>query len=277
MDDKLITSSANPLIKRIRALKQRKFRDQERAFFVEGIRPVWQAVASGAEVQVLVHAPELLTSDAARQMIESHDAGALEIVRVSAGVFESIALREHPSGLGAVVRFSPRSLDDLLVAENSVFAALQEAGNPGNIGTIIRTLDAVGGSGLILVGESADPYHPAAVKASMGTLFNVPIAQAAGLDNVLEWCEAQSINVVMAFPRASSVYWSVEYSFPLLLLFGSEGEGLAVETVQRGHMGIRIPMAGTADSLNLAVSVGVLLYEVERQKSNISEQTMASG
>jgi RNA methyltransferase, TrmH family len=277
MNDKPITSAANPLIKRIRALHRRRYREEWGAFFVEGIRPVWQALASGAEVEVLVHAPQLLTSEAARQMIETRGATGTKIVRVSAKVFESIALREHPSGLGAVVRISSRALDDMLVTSSSVFVALDQVGNPGNIGTIVRTLDAVGGKGLILVGNSADPYDPAAVKASMGTLFKVPIVHVATLEQVLAWCDTNRVSVITTSPRAPTLYWSVDYSLPSLFLFGSEGEGLTGETVERGDQAVRIPMAGAGDSLNLAVSVGVVLYEVERQRSSVTESLKALG
>jgi TrmH family RNA methyltransferase len=275
MDDKLITSTTNPIVKRIRSLQQRKQRDEQRAFFVEGIRPVWQAVASGAEVEMLVHAPDLLTSQSAGQMIEAHGAARTAIVRVSAKVFESIAQREHPSGLGAVVRIASRKLDDLAVTGSSVYVAVYHAGNPGNIGAIIRTLDAVGEGGLIMVGNGADPYHPSAVKASMGTLFSVPIAQVANIDQMLAWSDSHRVNVITTSPRATSLYWSVEYSPPMLFLFGSEGEGLPGEAVERGNIAVRIPMTGTADSLNLAVSVGVLLYEVERQKAIMPQSLKA--
>jgi TrmH family RNA methyltransferase len=247
MDDKLITSTTNPIVKRIRSLQQRKHREEQRAFFVEGIRPVWQAVASGAEVETLVYAPDLLTSESARQMIEMHGATGIEVVKVSTSVFERIAQREHPSGLGAVVHIAPRKLDDLAAIASSVFVGLNKAGNPGNIGTIIRTLDAVGGGGLILIGNGADPYHPSAVKASMGTLFNVPIAHVANFDEMLAWSGSHHVNVITTSPRATSPYWSVEYSPPMLFLFGSEGEGLPGDVIERGNIAVCIPMAGSAD------------------------------
>jgi TrmH family RNA methyltransferase len=265
MAQKLITSTANPLIKRIRALEQRKHREEGGAFFVEGIRPVWQAVESGAQVEALVVAPELLTSEPARHLIQAQGAAGITVVRVTPKVFNRIAQREHPSGLGAIVHISSSTLNELVVATDSLFVALEETGNPGNLGTIIRTMDAVGGTGILLIGESTDPYHPAAVKASMGTLFNVPLVRVQEMDDVLDWCASKQVKVIAASSRATSLYWSVDYSLPLLFLFGSEGEGLRDETMARGDMAVRIPMAGTADSLNLAVSVGVLLYEVKRQ------------
>ncbi len=265
MDDRVITSTANPFVKRLRALEQRKHREAEGAFFVEGIRPVWQAVQARARVDALVVAPDLLTSELAQGLVRAQRESGTRVVHVSGPVFESIAEREHPSGLGALVRISPLILADLVIQATSFFIALQDVGNPGNLGTIIRTVDGAGGSGVILIGQGTDPYHPTAVKASMGTLFTVPVARADSLNEVLEWCSAQAVKVVTTSSRARQSYWSVIYPRPALFLFGSEGAGLHEQEFRRGDLAVRIPMAGAADSLNLAVSVGVLLYEVKRQ------------
>ncbi len=267
MAEPVITSTTNPLVKRIRALEQRKHREAEGAFFVEGIRPVWQAVESRAEVEALIVAPELLKSEAAQGLVASQRAVHTRVVEVSRGVFESIAQRENPSGLGAIVHLTRRSLDELPVASDSFFVALAEAGNPGNLGTIIRTVDAVGGSAVILIGASTDPYNPTAVKASMGTLFSVPVARAENLAQVLAWCRVYGVQIITTSDHAPALYWSVQYPRPALYLFGSEGEGLSAEELQQGNLAVRIPMKGAADSLNLAVSVGVLLYEVIRQQT----------
>jgi RNA methyltransferase, TrmH family len=264
MDERYITSTANPLIKRVRALAQRKYRRAEGAFVVEGIRPVWQAVESAAGVETLLLAPELLASEPARELVERQRASGTRVVHVSRGVFESFAEREHPSGLAAIVRIARRRLDDLVVAPRSLFVALHEAGNPGNLGTILRTMDAVGASGLITIGDATDPYHPTAVKASMGALFTVPLVQVAGIDEVLAWCHGHGIGVVATSSQAAQSHWSVAYPQSCLLLFGSEGEGLSPGLLAQGDLAVHIPMTGQVDSLNLAVAAGILLYEVRR-------------
>ncbi len=265
MSESVITSANNPLIKRIRLLEQRKHRDAERVFFVEGIRPVWEAVESHAPIETLVVAPDLLTSEAAREMVERQRRVGTPIVHVSNRVYESIAEREHPSGLGAVVRMDRQTLDDLPVTSASFFVALQDAGNPGNLGTIIRTVDGAGAEGIILVGHSTDPYHPTAVKASMGTLFRVPLVHVPGIPELFAWRSAHGVILVTTSARAPLLYWQAPYQLPAVFLFGSEGEGLSDEEWSQGDLAIRIPMSGSADSLNLAVSVGVVLYEVRRR------------
>ncbi len=265
MSDAVITSTANRLVKRIRALGQRKHRDAEGAFFFEGIRPVWSAVEAGAPIEMLVVAPELLTSAAASEMVEAQRKKGTHIATLAPNVFESLAEREHPSGLGAIVRMVPRSLADLEVNRKSFFVAVQDAGNPGNLGTIIRTVDGAGGSGVVLIGHSTDPYYPAAIKASMGTLFRVPLVRVAEIGELTTWGRTKELAIVTTSSRAPTVYWSAPFRFPLVLLFGSEGEGLRDEEWARGDLAVRIPMSGSADSLNLAVSVGVLLYELRRR------------
>jgi RNA methyltransferase, TrmH family len=146
-----------------------------------------------------------------------------------------------------------------------VFAALHEIGNPGNLGTIVRTASAAGASGVILIGPSADPYDPAAVKASMGALFTVPVVAAASAAEFLDWARARSLTVVATSGRASVSCWDADLRPPLALLLGSEGDGLPDELLAAADLSVAIPMTGTAESLNLAVAAGILLYEVRRR------------
>lgn len=261
-----IESAANPLIKRIRALEQRKGREEHGTFFVEGIQPVWQAVDAGAAIETLVVAPELLTSAPARAMVAEQGAAGTRVVEVSASLYARIATRENASGLAAVIQITRQGIESLAVTPESLFVALHEIGNPGNLGTIIRTTDAVGGSGIILVGDTTDLYHPSAVKASVGTLFRIPVVHTARIDDVLRWCTGNRVAVVTTSARAVDDYWNITYPAPALLLFGNEGRGLPAEVVRRGDMSVRIPMHGSASSLNLAVAAGVLLYEIQRQR-----------
>ena len=262
----LIESAANPLIKRIRALEQRKGREQAGAFFVEGIQAVWQAVDGGAAIETLVVAPDLLTSTAVREMVARQQASGMPVAEVSASLFERIATRENPSGLAAIVRIISRDLASLVVAPPSLFVALHEIGNPGNLGTILRTVDAVGGNGVILIGDGTDPYHPSAVRASVGTLFRISVVQVSRIEDVLAWSRASGIGIVTTSAQATDEHWQAVYPSPLLMLFGNEGRGLPPDIVAQGDLSVRIPMHGGASSLNLAVAAGVLLYEVLRQQ-----------
>jgi TrmH family RNA methyltransferase len=268
--DLVISSVANPLIKRIRALARGGRRQEEDLFYVEGIRAVWQAVERDVPLAMLILAPDLLTSEPARRMLAAQEAAGRRVVRVSGAVFKSFAAREHPSGLAALVPVFHATLADLPIGPGALFVALHEPGNPGNLGTILRTLDAVGGSGLITIGAATDPYHPTAVKASMGALFTVPVIPVARWEPVSTWCRARGIGVVTTSSHAARVdHWSARYPDPCLLLFGSEGHGLPDVAVGAGDLAVRIPMSGAVDSLNLAVAAGILLYEVRRSRRDV--------
>lgn len=268
-DVPMITSTSNPLLKRIRRLRSRKYREREGAFFVEGIQTVWQAVRNGADIEAIVIAPDLLRSDRAARMVLAQEKQGTSVISVGNAAFKSIADRDNPSGLAAVVRSQAPTLGALKVRPASLFVALDRVEKPGNVGSIIRSVDGAGADAVIVVGESTDPYHPTAVKASMGTLFSVPVSGAETLDEVFEWAREQDLRIVVTSAHAERSYWSVRYEVPAVIIFGSEGTGLDASVLSRKDVtSVAMPMRGTATSLNLAVAVGVLLYEVRRQQSS---------
>jgi RNA methyltransferase, TrmH family len=261
----LITSAANPAVKRVRLLADRRHRRRERAFVVQGIQPVWQAVEAGADVELLIVAPGLLRHAGAAAMVAGQEAAGVRVARLSDELFGRIAARDGPSGLAAIVRSAPVPVGDLAAGPDSVFTAVHEAGNPGNVGTIIRTASAAGAAGVILIGSSADPYDPAAVKASMGALFTVPVATAQTAAEFLSWARQAGLTVAATSAGASVTCWEADYRLPLVVLLGSEGAGLPGDLLAAADTRVAIPMTGTAESLNLAVAAGILLYEIRRR------------
>jgi len=266
----LITSAANPLIKRVRLLGERKHRRREGAFVVQGAQPVWQAVEAGADLEVLITAPDLLREPAAG-MVAEQEARGVRVARLSESLFARIADREGPAGLAAIVRGRTPGLDELAVRRDSVFVALHEVANPGNLGTIIRTADAAGAAGVILIGQAADPFDPAAVKASMGALFSVPVAAEPSADAFGQWCRQYGVALAVTSAAGSGSLWDADIPRPVAILLGSEGPGLPEDLLAAGDIRLRIPMTGTAESLNLAVATGILLYETWRRFRHESE------
>ena len=259
----LISSAANPVVKRMRLLSDRKHRRREGAFVVEGIQPVWQAVEAGADVELLVVAPTLLGPRAA-ELVAGREAAGTRVARVTGELFARLSARDGPSGVAAIVRARVPGLAGLRVTPGSVFVALHEVGNPGNLGTIIRTADAAGAAGVVLVGPAADPFDPAAVKASMGALFAVPVARAADPAEFFAWAAGAGISVITTSAKAGCGFWEAGYPRPLALLLGAEGAGLPDDVLAAGDAQVRIPMTGTAESLNLAVAAGLLLYQARK-------------
>lgn len=256
----MITSPAHPLVKRIRKLVERKQRRTEGVFVVDGIQPVWRAVDAGAHVELLVVAPELVDGGRGERLVSEFESRGGAVRRVSKDVFAAISDRDGPTGVAAIVRQPDTQLTDLTAGADSVFVALYEVANPGNLGTIIRTADAFGTAGVVLAGPSADPYSPVAVKASMGSLFAVPVVHVVGMDALFEWSSAAGVTTVATSARGAEPTPGIAWAKPSLLLFGNEGRGLPPDVVEVCDRVVRIPMRGTASSLNLAVAAGIVLY-----------------
>lgn len=256
----IITSRTNPKIKQARALRQRKERDATGLFLVEGIMHVAAAVEAGAAIEYICHAPELLKSDFAKRLLAQAAARSIPSCAASHEVFETLSEKDNPAGLLAVVRKHAANLKSPISNLQSLFVALVSPQDPGNVGTILRTIDAVGASGLILLDGGADPYHPNAVRASMGALFYRPVVSAAFAE-FSAWAKASGIHVVGASARANDDYRAARYERPLVLLLGSEQKGLTPEQMSACDQLVRLPMEGKVSSLNLAVAAGVLLYE----------------
>jgi TrmH family RNA methyltransferase len=258
----IITSAANPLVKRVRLLADRRHRRREGVFFVDGVQPVWRAVEAGAGVETLIVAPDLLAGSPAMRMVEEQEALGTRVARLTSELFLRLSEREGAPGLAAIVRGRVGALSSLPVGD--VFVALHEVGNPGNLGTIIRTADAAGAGGVILIGDTTDPFAPAAVKASMGSLFAVNLAHTPTLDGFFTWAGDHDVTVVATSGYATDEHWTSTYPRPVAVLLGSEGNGLPADALARADRQVRIPMDGTAESLNLAVAAALMLYELRR-------------
>ena len=262
----LISSSANPLVKQIRSLRQKKGRDESGLFLVEGIHHVGVAAEAGWELETLVYAPDLLTSDFGLRLVEEQSRRGIRSVAFTPELFAAVAEKDNPQGLLALVRQRHVTLEHL-TPDNFVFsAAVVSPQDPGNVGTILRTLDAVGANGLFLLDGGVDLYHPSVIRASMGTLFWLPVVQAS-FQEFVRWAKQNGFRLV-----GSSAHAQVDYrdfqrgERPTILVLGNEQKGLLPEQIQACDMTVSLPMRGRASSLNLAVAAGVLLYQMMGKK-----------
>lgn len=262
----IISSLANPRIKHIRSLAHRQEREQTSLFFIEGIRLVIEAIQLHAEIQTLVYAPALLKSQFGMGVVQQQQEQGISCLEVSADVFKSLSVKDGPQGLGAVVHQRWEQLDSVQGNEGVCWIALVAAQDPGNIGTILRTSDAVGGAGLMLLGHCADPYDPSALRASMGAIFSQRLIKASFAEFV-QWKRKRSLPIVGTSDKGAVEYRQATYRSPLVLLMGSEREGLSQEQQAVCDTMVKIPMVGRSDSLNLAVATGVVLYEIFYQKT----------
>jgi TrmH family RNA methyltransferase len=188
---------------------------------------------------------------------------------VTAEIFSAISGRDNPVGLGAVIQQRWTPLKEIAAGADDIVVALFETSEPGNLGTILRTMDAVGADGMVLVGDTVDPFHPSAVKASMGAIFSVKLAQAPDSAALFRWANDSGLQSVATSAKADDLYSEARYELPALLLMGNEGRGLPGSVIAASTLAVTIPMSGRASSLNLAVAAGLLLYEIRRRSGNV--------
>jgi RNA methyltransferase, TrmH family len=260
----IISSRGNPIVKAIRALGSRKERTRTGLFFVEGLRLVTAAARQDAAIEACVVAPRLMRGPAGHDLLQSLQQRGVPCIEVSDEVFLGLAEKEQTHGIGAVVRQRWETLARIGPGEAHCWVALEAVQYPGNLGTVLRTCDAVGGAGVILLGNTADPYDPAAVRASLGAVFWQRLVRA-GQAEFADWKRQHGYTVVDTSPAATLDYQAIAYQPPLVLLMGSEGHGLSHARRALCDMVVTIPMVGLSDSLNLAVATSVVLYEMFNQ------------
>jgi TrmH family RNA methyltransferase len=258
----LISSFSNPLVKQIRALRQHKGRNESGLFLVEGIHHVGEAIEAGWKIETLVYAPEQLTSPFGLHLVDEQNRGDFHCVPMKSDVFREIADKENPQGILAVVQARRPHLEDISSDNFRLGAALVSPQDPGNVGTILRTLDSVGADGLFLLDGGVDPYHPSAVRASMGTIFWKPPVQAS-FEDFIKWARRKGVQLIGTSAHASTDYRTYKRGVqPAVLVLGSEQKGLSQEQLKACDLRLFIPMKGRVSSLNLGVAAGILLFAI---------------
>ncbi|TPK66154.1 MULTISPECIES: RNA methyltransferase [unclassified Mesorhizobium] len=261
---KEVTSLTNPLVKEIKALALKKFRDQQNAFMAEGLKLVIDALDLGWQIRTLVFAKAGRGNAAVEKVAARTVAAGGTVLEVSEKVLVAITRRDNPQMVIGVFSQKFLALKDIRADNGDVWVALDRVRDPGNLGTVIRTVDAVGAKGVILVGDTTDPFSVETVRATMGSIFAVPVAKAT-TEAFLAWRGGFSGLVAGTHLKGAVDYRSVDFSRgPVLLMMGNEQQGLPESLAASCDRLLRIPQAGRADSLNLAVATGVMLFEIRR-------------
>ena len=250
----VITSRDNPVVRQARSLRDRPGRRKSGHFLIEGIHPVGVAIEAEWPIEVVLYSPELLTSPYGRGLVEQFKGRAEEL---SGPVFASVSSKENPQGILAIAKRRNQGLDS--AKPESCGAALVSPQDPGNVGTILRTLDAVGGSALYVLDGGVDPFHPTVVRAAMGASFAVPIVEASFAD-FDAWRRGRGLQLIGSSAHAATDYRGIRPLVPWVVLMGNEQKGLSGDQQQACDVVVRLPMLGRASSLNLAVAAGILLF-----------------
>ena len=274
----LITSKANPKIKQMRRLFNRRHRERTGLFFAEGLQLVEEAAEMGAEFSMLVVAPELLDEERTGRAVSIRERTEAPSLEVSAEVLNSVSPQDGHQGIAAVVGQRWKRLEEVELTADSCWVAVERIRHPGSIGTILRVCDAVGGEGVVLIGECSDPYDPTAVRASLGAIFSQAVVKAS-VEEFVRWREgpAGAGFVVGTSPSAATEYWEVSYASSTVVLMGSDRAGLSADLQRTCDAVVSIPMAGRCDSHHVAVAAGIVLYEVFKQRRAGKKGQQAGG
>jgi TrmH family RNA methyltransferase len=249
-----VTSLTNETVKAVRALHLKKAREESGLFLAEGLKIVTEAADQGIAPAILLYS----AAAAAHPALERAAALAQETIEVTPAVLAKISRRDNPQTVLGVFEQRYATLSEMGGA--GLYVGLEAVRDPGNLGTILRTADAAGVAGVILIGETCDPYSVEAVRATMGSIFATPIARATTAE-FFAWRTAWPGRVIGALLTASTDFRQPVYAPPALILLGAEQKGLTPDLAAACDVTVKIPMRGRADSLNLAVAAGVMIYQ----------------
>jgi len=263
-----ISSLQNPRVKQLVRLRDRRPRDEAGVFLVEGYREIRRALEKQVKIDELYYAPDWFLGENEPALIEQAAASGARLFELTKEAFAKVAYRERPDGLLAVAPQWKRSLADLepRLPKEPFLLVVEAIEKPGNLGTILRSADAAGCDAVIVCDPVTDIFNPNVVRASTGVLFSVPLVVDEST-RVLAWLRERGVRTVATTPSAEKLYTDIDLRGPLAVIMGSEQYGLSEFWLKNSDQPIRIPMAGQADSLNVAMATIITLFEAVRQRS----------
>jgi TrmH family RNA methyltransferase len=267
MPVEIITSLQNPRLKRLVRLRDRRPRDEEKAFLVEGYREVRRALEKKVALDEVYFSRDWFLGENEPALLAAAEAAGARLYELSKDAFAKVAYRERPDGILAVAPQWKRELGDLVLSPNPFVLVVEAIEKPGNLGTILRSADAAGCDAVIVCDAVTDLFNPNVVRASTGVLFSVPCVVDEG-PRVLAWLRERGLRTVATTPSAEVLYSDTDLKGPLAVIMGGEQYGLSEFWLKNADVPVRIPMAGQADSLNVAMAALITLFEAVRQRGS---------
>ena len=265
-NSKPVTSRDNSLLRRARAVRDGKIDD---LIFVEGLRLCEEALTTNLDIEAVIYSDHLAQKVRAAKLITQLGDRAKSSATVSEKLLESVSYTKTPQGIVALATRPASDIDTFARRQPAkpLIVILHETNNPVNVGAIVRTAEAAGATGVIATANTADPFSPKALRGAMGSAFRLPVWRGGTFSEALDWCRARKTRIICADVSADKVFSDVDWRKPTALLVGRESAGLSEEELASADLAVRIPMKGLAESLNVAVATGVILYEAARQRA----------
>lgn len=261
-----ISSRDNSLLRRARAVRDGKIAD---SIFIEGLRLSEEAVSSDLQIESVIYSSHVARKERAANLIEKLESRAEVSAEISEKLLESISFTKTPQGIVVLANRPPHDENSFAANQPNcpLLVILHEINNPVNVGAIVRTAEAAGATGIIATAQTADPFSPKALRGAMGSAFRVPAWTGLTLDAAISWCRSRNIVTIAADASAETGFTDVKWRKPHALILGRESEGLTPKEIAAAGGAIRIPMQGAAESLNVAVAAGIILFEAARQRA----------
>jgi len=261
----VITSAANPRLKAAARLRGRRERDKEGLTLIDGVRETLRALSGGAVLREVFVLPELLVEPEAKALLERLGEESVPVYELGRDAFEKLAYGDRVDGVVAVAETPIRALNDLALPHEPLIAVIEGVEKPGNLGAILRTADGAGVDAVIVAESATDLFNPNIIRASLGTLFALPVSVASS-GEVLEWLRDHKIAIIAARVDGSVDYAEADYRGAVAIALGSEARGLSDAWGELARASVHVPMLGVADSLNVSATAAVLFYEALRQR-----------
>ncbi|WP_420613533.1 TrmH family RNA methyltransferase [Candidatus Spongiisocius sp.] len=266
----MITSPTNPKVKRLVRLRSRRHRDSEGAFLIEGYRELARATDAGIRIDEIYVCDRLFLGTNEPELVDRIVASGARCHRLAPGPFRKAAYRDRPEGLLAVAPQFDTGLERIRLGPDPLLLVMEGIEKPGNLGTMLRTADAAGVNAVIVADPTTDPFNPNVVRASLGCLFTVPLAVST-TESATRWMAEHGIKALVTTPSAPDLYWHADYSGAAAVVVGSEQYGLSERWLDGRFPKARIPMDGSADSLNAATAAALVLFEAIRRRRSTSD------
>jgi TrmH family RNA methyltransferase len=261
-----ITSKDNNAVKHLRSLSEPKYRKKEKTFLLEGLKMVEEALRDNLGVKTVVAAPSLVQHHG-KGVLKLAESKGIDILWVSERLMDALSESKTPQPVMAEVTMKQHSEEALLAGESGLIVVAHQLQDPGNLGTIIRTAEAVGASGLAITQNTVDPYNAKAVRASMGSILRLPVVPIGDIALFIKQCKQKGFQTAATVLTGEQTHFDVDLRKPTAVVLGQEGGGLPQDIMSDIDLRVRIPMAATIDSLNVATAAAVILYEAMRQRS----------
>lgn len=265
----VISSSENPIIKHVKQLMKRKMREQYQEYIIEGVRIIKDALENEKTLKQILFCDELYETAGGEELLENLQQKGMASYKIPVQLFKELSDTQNPQGIMAVVSMDIHSMEEILNRPQGFYIILDRIQDPGNMGTIIRTADAAGADAIFITKGSVDLYNSKTIRATMGSIFHVPILSTGSTSETIDLLKTNGIKIVTTSLEGEKYYFEVEYKGLCGIIVGNEANGVQHEDMMASDILVKIPMPGKAESLNASVAASIVMYEAVRQRIKI--------